>query len=214
MIRIPTIALQTIAGVAMSSAILATEPAEAVNIKEVVSPGGVSAWLVEDYTVPIITMNFAFRGGASQETEGQSGLANLLSGMLDEGAGKLNSREFQARLQETNVDLSFDAGRDAFYGNMRTLQINAEDAFELTRLALTEPRFDEEPVNRIKGQIISGLKRGQTDPQQLARKAFARSLFGKHPYGRFVDGSAETVAALTGGDLRAFHARILARDAR
>ncbi len=212
MIRIPTIALQTIAGVAMSSAILATEPAEAVNIKEVVSPGGVSAWLVEDYTVPIITMNFAFRGGASQETEGQSGLANLLSGMLDEGAGKLNSREFQARLQETNVDLSFDAGRDAFYGNMRTLQINAEDAFELTRLALTEPRFDEEPVNRIKGQIISGLKRSQTDPQQLARKAFARSLFGKHPYGRFVDGSAETVAALTGGDLRAFHARILARD--
>ena len=212
MIRFPTTALQAFAGVFMSIAVLSAEPAEAVNIKEVTSPGGIKAWLVEDYTVPIVTMNFAFRGGASQESAEQSGLANLLSGMLDEGAGDLDSRAFQARLQETNVNLSFDAGRDAFYGNLRTLQVNMDDAFELTRLAITEPRFDEEPVGRIKGQIISGLKRGQTDPQEIARKAFAKSLFGDHPYGQFVEGTPETVGALTGADLHAFRKRTLAKD--
>jgi zinc protease len=212
MIRIPTAALQAIAGVSMSIAVLAAEPAEAVNIKEVTSPGGISAWLVEDYTVPIVTMNFAFRGGSSQESAAQSGLANLLSGMLDEGAGDLDSRAFQARLQATNVDLSFDAGRDAFYGNLRTLQVNMDDAFELTRLAITEPRFDEEPVERIKGQVISSLNRGQTDPQEIARKAFAKSLFGDHPYGQFVEGTPETVGALTGADLEAFREKALAKD--
>ncbi len=196
----------------MSLSVLVPETADAVNIKEVKSPGGIRAWLVEDYTVPIITMNFAFRGGASQEDAEQSGLANLLSGTLDEGAGELDSRAFQARLQETNVDLSFDAGRDAFHGNMRTLAANADAAFELTRLAITEPRFETEPVERIKGQIISSLKRGQTDPQQLARKTFANWLFGEHPYGRFVDGTTETVGALTGDDLRRFHGRIMGQD--
>ena len=212
MIHWPAAALQALAGVTMSIAVVIAEPAEAVNIKEVTSPGGIKAWLVEDYTVPIVTMNFAFRGGASQETPDQSGLANFLSGMLDEGAGELDSRAFQQRLQETNVNLSFDAGRDAFYGNMRTLQTNMDEAFELTRLAITEPRFDEEPVGRIKGQIVSGLNRGQTDPQEIARRAFAESLFGDHPYGQFVEGSPETVAAITSADLKAFHARTLARD--
>ena len=84
----------------MSIAVLIPEAADAVNIKEVKSPGGITAWLVEDYTVPIITMNFAFRGGASQEADEESGLANLLSGTLDEGAGDMDSRAFQARLQE------------------------------------------------------------------------------------------------------------------
>ncbi len=212
MIRWPAVALQALAGVSMSIAVVIAEPAEAVNIKEVTSPGGIKAWLVEDYTVPIVTMNFAFRGGSSQESADKSGLANFLSGMLDEGAGDLDSRAFQQRLQETNVDLSFDAGRDAFYGNLRTLQTNMDDAFELTRLAITEPRFDDEPVERIKGQIISGLTRGQTDPQEIARKAFAESMFGDHPYGRFVEGSPETVAAITGADLKAFHKRTMARD--
>jgi len=212
MIRFPTVALQAIAGASMSIAVLVAEPAEAVNIKQVTSPGGVNAWLVEDYTVPIVTMNFAFTGGAAQEPAEQSGLANLLSGMLDEGAGDLDSRAFQARLQETNVNLSFDAGRDAFYGDMRTLQVNLDEAFELTRLAITEPRFDDEAVERIKGQVISGLNRGQTDPSEIARKAFAKSLFGDHPYGRFVEGTPETVAALTSADLKRFHGRVLARE--
>ncbi len=95
--------------------------AEAVNIKEITSPGGIKAWLVEDYTVPIVTMNIALRGGAAQEDDDKAGLANLLSGLLDEGAGELDSKTFQTRLQDLNVNLSFDTGRDAFYGNLPSI---------------------------------------------------------------------------------------------
>ena len=194
------------------AAALVPHGAEAVNIKEVTSPGGISAWLVEDYTVPIVTMNIALRGGAAQEDDDKAGLANLMSGLLDEGAGDLDSKTFQTRLQDLNVNLSFDAGRDAFYGNLRTLSTNQDAAFELFRIALNEPRFDAEPVERIRGQVLSGLKRSETDPQEIAGKAWAAALFGKHPYGRPTDGTVKTVEGIKADDLRAFHKRIIARD--
>ncbi|MDH3196453.1 MAG: insulinase family protein, partial [Hyphomicrobiales bacterium] len=203
----------TLLGAIMTIAAALVPPgAEAVNIKEVISPGGITAWLVEDYTVPIVTMNVAFRGGAAQEDDDKAGLANLMSGLLDEGAGELDSKTFQTRLQDLNVDLSFDAGRDAFYGNLRTLSTNRDAAFELFRLALNEPRFDAEPVERIRGQVISGLKRSETDPQEIAGRAWAAALFGRHPYGRPSDGTIKTVEAISADDLKAFHKRIIARD--
>ncbi|MGO4843862.1 insulinase family protein, partial [Rhizobiaceae sp. 2RAB30] len=63
----------------------------AVKIQEVKSPDGITAWLVEDYTVPIISIRFAFEGGRTQEPKGKEGLANLMSGLFDEGAGDLDS---------------------------------------------------------------------------------------------------------------------------
>jgi zinc protease len=194
------------------AAVLVPHGAEAVAIKEVTSPGGIKAWLVEDYTVPIVTMNVAFRGGAAQEDDNKAGLANLMSGLLDEGAGELDSKTFQTRLQDLNVNLSFDAGKDAFYGNLRTLSINQDDAFELFRIALNEPRFDDEPVERIRGQVLSGLKRSETNPREIAGKAWAAALFGKHPYGRPTDGTVKAVEGISADELRAFHKRIIARD--
>jgi zinc protease len=199
-------------GAFMTVAVTLPQTAEAVNIQEVTSPGGITAWLVEDYTVPIVTTNFAFRGGAAQDPEDKTGLANMMSGLLDEGAGELDSAAFQTRLRDLNVDLSFDAGKDAFFGNLRTLKQNREDAFELLRLALTEPRFDEEPVARVRGQILSNLRRSQTDPNEIAGKTWSDVLFGDHPYGRETEGTLESVAAITVEDLRDFHARKLARD--
>lgn len=186
--------------------------AEAVTIKEVTSPGGITAWLVEDDTVPVVTMNFAFRGGSAQDPQGKEGIANLLSGLLDEGAGELDSKAFQTALQDDNIELSFDAGRDAFYGNLRTLSQNTDRAFALTAMALNEARFDEEPVARIRAQILSGLRRSQTDPNDLASRAWNRAMFGDHPYGSATQGTIETVSRLTSEDLRAYRDRIFAKD--
>jgi zinc protease len=204
--------LPLLLGAFMTVAVALPRVAEAVTIQEVTSPAGITAWLVEDYTVPIVSMNFAFRGGASQDPDDKAGLANLMSGLLDEGAGPLDSRAFQARLEDLNVSLSFDAGTDAFYGNFRTLAQNRDEAFELARLSINEPRFDEEAVSRIRGQITAGLRRAETDPNELASKVWAKTMFGDHPYGRPSEGTVESVAALTADDLRGFAGRTLARD--
>ena len=168
---------------------------------------------MEDYTVPIVAMNVAFRGGAAQDPDGKAGLANLMSGLLDEGAGDLDSRAFQAKLEDLSVELSFDAGSDAFYGSLRTLSTNLDEAFDLFRLAITEPRFDAEPVERIRGQIAAGLRQDESDPDERRRAGFSRRRSSAtHPYGRATDGTVESVATITADDLKAFHARTMARD--
>lgn len=203
--------LTAVLGAAMTVALVG-QPARAAAVQEVTSPGGLKAWLVEDYTVPIVTMSVAFRGGSAQDPDGKAGLANLMSGLLDEGAGDLDSRAFQAKLEDLSVELSFDTGSDAFYGNLRTLSTNLDDAFDLFGLALAKPRFDAEPVERIRGQVLAGLRQDESDPGNVARRLLASTLFGTHPYGRTNDGTVESVGTITVDDLKAFHARTIARD--
>ncbi len=184
----------------------------AVAIQEVRSAGGITAWLVEDYTVPIVAIRFAFPGGSTQDPPGKEGLANLMSGLLDEGAGELDSDAFQQRLDDAGAELRFNAGRDHFYGSMRVLVEQRAEAFGLLGLALTQPRFDQGPVDRIRSQVVAGIVAGARDPDRAAQIAWSQAVYGDHPYGRRNEGTEATLASITLDDLRAQHRRLFARS--
>lgn len=191
----------------------AVVPAHAeVEIQEVTSDKGVTAWLVEDYTVPIIAVRFAFKGGSTQDPAGKEGLANLMTGLFDEGAGDLDADTFQERLDEVGAEMSFNATRDAVYGQMRMLSDDSGDAFELLGMAVTDPRFDQEPIDRIRAQIMTGIQRDMRDPNALGQDQFARALYGEHPYARRSDGTQETLGSVTAEDLHRMHERMFARS--
>ena len=184
----------------------------AVKIQDVTSENGISAWLVEDYTVPIITVRFAFKGGSTQDPDGKDGLATLISGLFDEGAGELDADAFQEKLDEVGAEMGFEATSDAIYGEMRMLADAKDEALDLLRLALTSPRFDQEPVDRIRGQIATRIQRDMRDPNALGREKFSQALYGDHPYARPSDGTLETLGSITPDDLKAFHGRLFARS--
>lgn len=192
---------------------VAVLPAGAVEVQRVVSPGGIEAWLVEDHSNPIISVDMSLRGGAALDPEGKEGLANMVASLIDEGAGDLDSQAFQGRLQDLSISLSFSAGLDGFSGTLRTLTENRETAFDLLRLALAEPRFDAEPVARIQSQILAGLTSSLENPGSIVGRTLRKLFFPDHAYGRPVDGTLETVAGLNADDMRAFVARRFARDA-
>ena len=187
-------------------------PARAVEVQRVISPGGIEAWLVEDHSNPIISLNLAFSGGAALDPEGQEGLANMVSGLIDEGAGELESQAFQEKLANNAIRLSFSAGLDTFDGTLRTLSENRELAFELLGLALTKPRFDAEPIERIRSQILAVLRDRQEDPGTIARRELLSVFFPEHPYGRQSSGTEDSVSRLTADDLRRFVDQRFGRD--
>lgn len=188
-------------------------PARAeVKIQQVTSPQGITAWLVEDYSVPLIAIRFAFEGGSSQDPQGKEGLANLMSGLFDEGAGDLDSDAFQSRLDDAGAEMRFNAGRDTIYGSMRLLAEEKGEALDLLRLAITQPRFDQAPIDRIRAQIVSGIVSGSRDPEVAARFKWATALYGSHPYSRRSEGTEQSLASITADDLRAFHKAMFARD--
>jgi zinc protease len=187
-------------------------PAGAVEIKSVKSPGGIEAWLVEDHSVPVISISVAFRGGAALDPPAKAGLAETTASLLDEGAGDLDSQGFQKALEDISAQLSFGAGRDNFSASLRTLSAERNRAFELFRLALTAPRFDEEPVARVRAQILAGIRRGLEQPNRIASETWSATVFPDHPYGRPTRGTLETVPAITTEDMRSFVRTRLAKS--
>jgi zinc protease len=200
------------AAIAGLVAVATSSGASSAPIERVVSPGGIEAWLVTERSVPLIALNFAFVGGSTQDPAGKEGLANMLSSLLDEGAGDLDAQAFQRRLEETSVKLSFSASRDNFTGEMRTLTKNRADGFELLRLALSAPRFDQEPVERVRAQIEARLRSERSDPETIASREWFLLAFPDHPYGRPPQGTLETVARITSADLKDLAGRLFARD--
>ena len=187
-------------------------PAHAIEIKRVLSPGGIEAWLVEDHKVPVVAIEWAFEGAGAADPKGKDGLANLAARTLDEGAGPYDSQAFAAKLQDNAIALGFDAGRDAFTGSLRTLKENRDEAVELTRLALTEPRFDPEAVERMRAAVLSSLRRDQADPNYVSRRLFYSTAYPGHPYGDEIRGTLETLPAITPDDLRTFAKTQFGRD--
>lgn len=205
------LALLLLAGFLLAGLISAAS-AGAIEIRQVKSPAGLSAWLVEDHTNPIITMKIAFRGGSALDPAGKEGLANLVASTLDEGAGDLDSQAFQRKLEDLSISISFGSGRDEFTGSLRTLTANRDEAFRLLRLALTAPRFDSKAVERVRRQILSGLRRSAENPRDIAGRALMKRFFPNHPYGRPSDGTLETVPLIKLADLRLFALQRIARD--
>jgi zinc protease len=212
-LQLRTITLKSLAVIAGTTVLTAwASLAQAVDIKEISSPGGIKALLVEDYTVPLIAVSYSFAGGSTQDLPGKEGTAKLLTNTLDEGAGDIESQEFQTRLQDNGLTYSFNASFDSFSGGIKTLRSDREDSFELLRLMLNEPRFDADPVGRMKASRLNTLRAQDTNPRALTNKAVRELLFAGHPYGRPTDGTLETMEALTGDDLRNYIERVFARD--
>jgi zinc protease len=186
--------------------------ADAFEIKQVTSNSGITAWLVEDHKNPLITMQFMVRSGSSIDPKTKTGLAYLVSGLLDEGAGDLDSKSFQAALEKNSIALSFNARMDSFSGTLSTLTETKEEAFLLLALAVKEPRFDPEPTLRVKSQIAASLRASKENPNNIAGKLWWQLAFPSHAYGRPKKGTPETLASITREDMKDYVNKNLIKD--
>jgi zinc protease len=192
--------------------LLPSGKAQAMKIQEVKSPAGISAWLVEEHSVPLLAMRFAFEGGSTQDPEGKEGLANFLSAMLDEGAGDIDSKLFHERMEEIAMRMSFEDGRDAFFGSFETLSENRDKAFALLALALNQPRFDVDAIDRIRGQLLAALAYAARDPDRVAGEQWLAMAFPGHQYGRPSNGTPASLGKIARQDLVDFRSRTFAKD--
>lgn len=181
-----------------------------VPVERVVSPGGIEAWLVSDSTVPMIVLRAYWRGGSATEAEAQTGLTSITVDMLTEGAGDYDSAAFKRRLEELNMSLGFSAGADGLGMTVTTLSENRDAAFAMAALALSAPRFDAAPLERIRRQMLVGIRQRETNPSYLAWLAADQAFYPGHPYARRV--SRESVEGVTRADLIARAQTLFARD--
>ncbi len=201
-----------IVAASLMTAVASAPSHAAARIQHLISPGGIEAWFVQDATVPLVAMEFGISGGAAQDPADKPGVGNMVADLVDEGSGDLDSRTFHERLDRRAIDLSFTVTRDYFRGSLRMLKDNKDEAFDLLRMSLTSPHFESADVERVRTQIISGLKRETSNPSALASRKFLQIAFGDHPYGRPSNGTLESVPNITIADLKDYVRRVLAKE--
>lgn len=197
---------------ALSVAALVPQQAHAMKLQEITTKAGIKAWLVEEHAVPLIAMRFAFAGGSTQDADGKEGTANFLTAMMDEGAGDLDAQTFQRRMQEIAMRMSFSDDKDYLYGSFETLTENRAAAVDLMKLVINKPRFDAEPTDRVRDQLMASLAYAAKDPNKVAGEQWYKTAFAGHPYGRPSAGTVESLKAIASADLEAYRRAVFARD--
>ena len=183
---------------------------EFATIQQFTTPGGVSVWLVEEPSIPILSLRMAWKAGETNDPEGLEGLTNAMVYHMNEGAGELDAQAFFKGMEELNMSFSCGATNESTYCNASMLTDNADASFDMIALAFAEPRFDDGPFERFKREQEVSLQTRETNPQYLASRARAAALYPDHAYAR--DTSAESLAALTQDAMRAQKDKLMVQD--
>jgi zinc protease len=194
-------------------ALMTAQPLRAeVNIIQVTSPMGIKAWLLEDHTIPFTALNIRFLGGTSLDSAGKRGATNLMTALLEEGAGPLNAQGFAAARDDLAARFSFSADADGISISAQFLTENKDRALALLADALQHPRFDQDALDRVRAQVLSIIASDAKDPAKIVTKLSAFAIYGNHPYGIDDTGTADSVLNLTRDDMVAAHSAALAQD--
>ena len=192
--------------------ILAVPAWAEIKIQEVTSPGGIKAWLVEEHGIPFTALDIRFLGGTSLDRPGKRGEVNLMTALIEEGAGEMDSQGFAAARDGLAAELHFSSDIDGVGVSAQFLSENRDQVVDLLHLALTKPRFDPDAVERVRGQVLAGLASDAKDPDAIAGKILRARAYGAHPYGTVGDGTVDSVTALTRDDMVTAFEGTIARD--
>ena len=193
-------------------AIFTTSAQAAVEVQDITTSGGFKAWLVEEHSIPFTALEIRFRGGTALDREAKRGEINLMMALLEEGSGDMDAQAFAKARDDLAASYSFNAGMDSVSISAKFLTENRDEAVALLRQAILEPRFDEDAIERVKGQVYSVIRSAQTDPSEIASTTFYGQAFGAHPYGSSADGTLESVKGLTRDDLFTAYKNAMVKD--
>jgi len=170
---------------------------------QAVSGGGFTAWLVEDHSVPVVSLAWSWPGGAALDLPGAEGATSLAMSLLTSGAGDLEETALAEALRDAAISLSFGADRDEAEGSFRCLADALPEALRLARLCMTAPRLDAQPFERGRAQALTRARSALETPRGRASRAFWPLAFPDHPVARPTGGTEDSLPGLDTAALRA-----------
>lgn len=193
---VPEASLEAVANTPASPALdVSLYDGDFVDIQDFTTPGGVSVWLVSEPSIPIVSVQMAWRGGSVADPAGLEGLGQAVVYGMNEGAGDLDSLGFQTAMEDLNMSFACSNGAEWTSCSATMLSENAGPSMALVASALSDPRFDQGPFERFVREQQVTLKTRETSAGYLAWRAQAQALYPDHPFAREV--TAESLAALT-----------------
>ncbi|MBI4682199.1 MAG: insulinase family protein [Nitrospirae bacterium] len=181
--------------------------AYALDVKRQVLKNGLTLLVVERHNVPVVRVSVGINAGNLHEPVDKAGLAGLVAGLLTEGTAKRTSRQISEEMDFVGGSVGASGGGDYASANLSVLKKDLDLGFELLSDILLNPSFPEKEIMKKKERIKGGLKSQEDDPGYISSREFKKAVFGDHPYGRLLTGTAETIDSITREDIVDFHSR-------
>ena len=188
--------------------------AEVLQIQTLKTDKGHDFWLVQDDFAPVISIRLYFHDGAVNDPENRQGLSLMVSRLMSEGAGALTAKAFQAALNDHAMSFSVSAMRDGVGITLNTPSRYLDKAVDLLHLSVTQARFDDADIGRIRGEQLARLRNSLKDPAWRAARLMLAHSYGKdHPYARNIGGTLTSLAAITKEEIQNRYAAIINKAA-
>jgi len=171
------------------------------RIEAFTTPAGVSVWLVNEPSIPIVSFQVAWPGGSSADPDGQEGLTSAMTYQMNEGAGDLESLAFMRAMEDQAMSFGCSNSRSWTACSASMLSESAQESMALVALAMSEPRFDQGPFERFLREQEVSLTRRETNASFLGNEALETALYPNHPFAR--DVTAESLGALNSAAIAA-----------
>lgn len=169
--------------------------------------GGLTVWLLERHSVPLVSMQLVVPAGAAHDPEGKGGLAATTANMLDEGAGSRGPLEIARDIDRLGATLRTGASTDYAYVHLTTLKKNLAPAAAIFGDVVAKPRMSPVEFKRVHDLWTNELRARQSDPQAVASVVVRRKLYPRHhPYAHPVDGTLASAAKVGLDDVKKFYA--------
>ncbi len=176
------------------------------NIQYWHTSNGAQVFFIQAKQIPMLDIAVVFKAGAVYDGEFK-GLASLTNMMLNEGTGNYNVEQLAERFDNVGAQFSNEVSKEWSIIGLRTLtdQRMLQPALQTFSLILTEPSFPQKSLDRIKKQMIVGLKYSQQQPSYIASQIFSKAIWGTHPYANPVDGNLKSIPNLSRQQVEKFY---------
>jgi len=173
--------------------------------KRIVLDNGMILLLSEKHDIPMVTMNMAIKAGSMVEPADKPGLASIAASLLTQGTAKRTASQISREIDFIGGSLSVSGGSDFASAGLRVLTKDLRTGLDLLSDVLQNPVFDQKEIDRKVKESLAEIQRQKDEPGIIAGEAFAKMVFGDHPYGKTNDEVAAYLPKLVRQDIIDFH---------
>ena len=173
--------------------------------RRIVLDNGMILLLSEKHAIPMVTVNMAIRAGSMAEPGDKPGLASITASLLTQGTIKRAANQISGEIDFVGGSLSVSGGDDFASASLRVLKKDLRMGFDLLSDVLLNPVFDQKELDRTVKETLAEIQRQKDEPGSIAGEAFAKTVFGDHPYGRTNDEVAVYLPKLKRQEIIDFH---------
>jgi zinc protease len=173
--------------------------------KRIVLDNGMILLLSEKHDIPMVTMSMAIKAGSMVEPADKPGLASIAASLLTQGTAKRTASQISREIDFIGGSLSVSGGGDFASAGLRVLTKDVRTGLDLLSDVLLNPVFDQKEIDRKVKESLAEIQRQKEEPSIIAGQAFAKMVFGDHPYGKTNDEVAAYLPKLVRQDIIDFH---------